>query len=134
MTKKTLHSGATRDARSQSKGRNATHSTVHRPKSSRTKAPDTAASAPPAANKRERADTKQARVIEMLRKPAGATIDAMVRTTGWQPHSVRGFLAGVVRKKLGLDLLSKVGERGRVYQINDRASAAAANPKTSNAA
>jgi len=69
-----------------------------------------------------RADSKQAGVIAMLRAPAGATIAAMAGATGWQPHSVRGFLAGVVRKKLGLNLISEAGDTGRVYRIkNDRA-------------
>jgi hypothetical protein len=39
--------------------------------------------------------------------------------TEWQQHSVRGFLAGVVRKKLGLNLISEVTDRGRVYRIKD---------------
>jgi hypothetical protein len=70
-----------------------------------------------------RADSKQASVIAMLRAPAGATIAAMAGATGWQPHSVRGFLAGVVRKKLGLSLISEAGDAGRVYWIkNDDAS------------
>jgi hypothetical protein len=55
----------------------------------------------------------------MLRTPSGATIEAMVDASGWQQHSVRGFLAGVVRKKLGLNLISDAGERGRVYRIDD---------------
>jgi hypothetical protein len=69
-----------------------------------------------------RADSKQAGVIAMLRAPAGATIAAMAGATGWQAHSVRGFLAGIVRKKLGLNLISEAGDAGRVYRIkNDRA-------------
>src|SRR3984957_17465337 len=62
-------------------------------------------------------DTKHARVIAMLRKPAGATITAIMAVTNWQQHSVRGFLAGVVRKKLGLNLVSDQTDKGRVYRI-----------------
>ena len=69
-----------------------------------------------------RAETKHARIVAMLRAPKGTTIDAIVTATGWQQHSVRGFLAGVVRKKLGLDLVSEVNDRGRVYRIKDRKS------------
>ncbi len=55
----------------------------------------------------------------MLRAPTGATISAMMQATGWQQHSVRGFLAGVVCKKLGLNLVSEAAESGRVYRIVD---------------
>ena len=73
-------------------------------------------------------DTKHARVIAMLRKPAGATIAAIMAATDWQQHSVRGFLAGIVRKKLGLNLVSEQTDKGRVYRIKDgKASAAAAD-------
>ena len=65
----------------------------------------------------EHPDTKRARIIAMLRTAGGATIEAMTRATGWQQHSVRGFLAGVVRKKLGLKLVSMAAEGGRVYRI-----------------
>jgi hypothetical protein len=50
----------------------------------------------------------------------------MARATNWQPHSIRGFLAGVVRKKLGLTLVSAEAENGRVYRITDRTASAAA--------
>jgi hypothetical protein len=73
-------------------------------------------------------DTKHARIIAMLRKPAGVTITAIMAATDWQQHSVRGFLAGVVRKKLGLNLVSDQTDKGRVYRIKDgRASPAAAD-------
>jgi hypothetical protein len=75
-----------------------------------------------------RPDTKHARVVAMLRKPAGATITAIMAVTDWQQHSVRGFLAGVVRKKLGLNLVSDQTDKGRVYRIKEgRASPAAAD-------
>jgi len=53
----------------------------------------------------------------MLRTRGGATIAAIARVTGWQSHSVRGFLAGVVKKKLGLSLASERTSSGRVYRI-----------------
>jgi hypothetical protein len=70
--------------------------------------------------------SKKALIIAMLRAPAGATIETMGRAAKWQPHSVRGFLAGVVRKKLGLTLVSTDAESGRVYRIMDRTASAAA--------
>ncbi len=74
-----------------------------------------------------RPDTKHARIIAMLRAPAGTTLVAIKTTTGWQLHSVRGFLAGVVRKKLGLNLVSEQTDKGRIYRIKDgKASSVAA--------
>jgi len=61
--------------------------------------------------------SKQSRVVAMLQSPTGATISAMMKATGWQPHSVRGFLAGVVRKRLKLRLASKKVDGTRVYRI-----------------
>ena len=63
------------------------------------------------------AASKQSRVITMLRSPDGATIAAMMKATGWQQHSVRGFLAEIVRKKLKLNLDSKKIDGSRVYSI-----------------
>jgi Protein of unknown function (DUF3489) len=61
--------------------------------------------------------TKHNRVLDLLRAKGGTTIAAMRKATGWQPHSVRGFLAGVVKKKLGLNLSSEKTSSGRVYRI-----------------
>jgi hypothetical protein len=63
--------------------------------------------------------SKQSRVLAMLRSPQGATIATMMQATGWQQHSVRGFLAGVVRSRLRLNLSSQQVDGGRVYRITD---------------
>jgi hypothetical protein len=85
-------------------------------------------SAPASSRPAARLDTKHARIIAMLRKPSGATITAIMAATDWQKHSVRGFLAGIVRKKLGLNLVSEPTDKGRVYRIKDgKASPAAAD-------
>jgi uncharacterized protein DUF3489 len=83
-----------------------------------------------------RANTKQADVLALLSSPSGTTIEKMMKATGWQPHSVRGFLAGVVRKKLKLDLISELTELGRVYRLKSDAanSAAATKAKSAKAA
>jgi hypothetical protein len=65
--------------------------------------------------------TKQDRVLAMLREKGGTTISAVMKATGWQKHSVHGFFAGMVRKKLKLKLESnKVGDE-RIYRIDDEA-------------
>jgi hypothetical protein len=84
---------------------------------SRKKATSTGADT--AAARRTRDGTKQATLIAMLRRKAGATIAQIVEATGWQPHTVRGAFAGALKKKLGLTIISeKVEGKERVYRIN----------------
>ena len=70
-----------------------------------------------AGHRQLRANSKQARVLALLRGSNGATIATVMRTTGWQPHTVRGFFAAVVRKKLALKLESEKTDGERVYRI-----------------
>ena len=70
----------------------------------------------------------------MLQTPAGATIASLVTATKWQQHSVRGFFAGVVRKKLGLNLVSEQTDKGRVYRIKDGKTLSAALDRAKQAA
>ena len=60
---------------------------------------------------------KQAAVLMLLRRPSGTTITRIMTATGWQAHSVRGFLAGVVRRKLALTLQSEKTDGERVYRV-----------------
>src|SRR5262249_4197914 len=80
---------------------------------------------------RSRSDSKQARVIEMLRQRQGTTIATITKATGWQAHSVRGFLAGVVRNKIGLTLASEKTGKERVYRISAGKAAAKGKGKPS---
>ena len=72
--------------------------------------------------RRRREGTKQALLVEMLRRPEGATIDQIVEATGWQRHTARGAISGAIKKKLGLTVTSeKPAEGERVYNIVDAA-------------
>jgi hypothetical protein len=73
---------------------------------------------PVTTERKMREGTKQALVIEMLRRPEGATIAEIVEATSWASHTTRGFLAGALKKKLGLAIDSDKDEiRGRIYKV-----------------
>ncbi len=95
--------------------------------SARTKKPRTVQKpATPKSNSKQslpavRPGTKQAQLIDLLKRKSGASIDEIVEATGWQAHSVRGAISGVLKKKLGLAVESAVVEgRGRIYRIVER--------------
>jgi hypothetical protein len=64
-----------------------------------------------------RGESKQTTLIKLLARPGGATIDEMAKATGWQRHSIRGMMSGVLKKRLGLSIASEKEERGRIYHI-----------------
>ena len=69
--------------------------------------------------RKTRDGTKQAMIIELLKRPGGATLAEIVEATGWQAHTVRGAMAGALKKKLGLTVTSeKDAVRGRVYRVD----------------
>ena len=79
---------------------------------------------PPAHSSRNqvpRHGSKQALVLDLLRRDGGATIAEVAHATGWQPHSVRGAISGTLRKKLRLVVDSENSSRGRIYRIRPHA-------------
>jgi hypothetical protein len=83
-----------------------------RPKSALPVAPKPGLSGTPPAS-----SSKQSAVLKMLGDPKGTTVAAIMKATAWQQHSVRGFLAGVVKKKLNLNLVSEMVDGKRIYRI-----------------
>ncbi len=73
---------------------------------------------PASSERKTREGTKQALVIEMLRRPEGATIAEIAEASGWLHHTIRGMIAGALKKKLGMAIeSSKDDERGRIYRL-----------------
>jgi hypothetical protein len=70
-----------------------------------------------AARKQRSKDTKTAQIIALLRRPAGASLKTLMRATGWQPHSVRGFISGQIGRKMGLNVRSVRRDGERVYLL-----------------
>jgi hypothetical protein len=74
--------------------------------------------APRSARNEAREGSKTATILEMLKRPGGASAKDLLKATGWQPHSLRGFLSGTVGKKMGLTVTSTKGEDGeRSYSV-----------------
>ena len=87
-------------------------------KGAKTKAAEAPQKAEPAKTEGVREGSKTAKVLDLLKRPNGATLKELMKTTGWQPHSLRGFLSGTVGKKLRLAVTSTKGEDGeRSYAV-----------------
>jgi hypothetical protein len=74
---------------------------------------------PNAKTRSTKAKTKQDHLLTLLRRPQGTTIEHAARTLAWQPHSVRGIISGVLKKRLGLTVTSEKAVDGRVYRVAD---------------
>lgn len=80
--------------------------------------PAATASAKPTKKASVRASTKTAKLLDLLKRPGGATAKELMKATGWQPHSIRGFLSGTIGKRMGLMVTSNKDEDGgRRYSI-----------------
>lgn len=88
------------------------------PRKGTTNVPSAETTAAPAKTPRTRENSKQAQMIELLKRPDGATLNQLVEVTGWQAHTVRGAMAGALKKKLSLNIVSeKTDGQERKYRI-----------------
>ena len=88
------------------------------PRKGATNAPAAETTAAPAKTPRTRENSKQAQMIELLKRPDGATLNQLVEATGWQAHTVRGAMAGALKKKLSLNIVSEKNDgHERKYRI-----------------
>lgn len=109
--------------RASSKQARATRSTASKPtpaKAPRLKAKSSPSTGRSTAARTASSSSKQALVLGMLQAPGGATIAAIAKATGWQHHSVRGFLASVIKTKLKLKLVSEKPDGERIYSIQGK--------------
>jgi Protein of unknown function (DUF3489) len=68
-----------------------------------------------------RGGTKTAKILDLLKRPGGATLKELQKATGWQPHSIRGFLSGAVGKKMGIPVESlRAADGVRAYRISSK--------------
>ena len=120
-TEETGTATATAQPKASKKGRVAARSAHAAPKKSKAGKKASPAKKAPKGGKKAggaRDGSKAAKILDLLKRPEGATLAAIMKATSWQAHSVRGFLSGTIRKKLGLAVTSTKAEDGeRTYSV-----------------
>lgn len=117
-TAQTAESVLAKPTKKATPGRRRANAAPKKAKSGKTTSP--AKKAPTSAKKAAvaREGTKAAKILDLLKRPDGATAKELMKATGWQPHSIRGFLSGTVAKKMKLTVVSAKGEDGeRTYSV-----------------